>query len=80
MASAGCGKIRVRCYAGHRGEEEPRAFHLGDRHIEVIEIIDRWLSPDHRYFKVQADDGGVYILRHEGVDGEWEMTSFDPRP
>ena len=69
-------KIRVQCYAGHRGEEEPRALDLGDRRLEVMEIIDRWLAPDHRYFKLQADDGNVYILRHDEAAGEWEMTSF----
>ncbi|TMG88043.1 MAG: hypothetical protein E6H76_10675 [Betaproteobacteria bacterium] len=73
-------KIRVQCYAGHRGEEEPRAFDLGERHLEVIEIIDRWLAPDHRYFKVCAGDGNVYILRHDELAGEWEMTSFTERP
>jgi hypothetical protein len=73
-------QIRVQCYAGHRGEEEPRAFDLGDRRLEVVEIIDRWLAPDHRYFKVQADDGNVYILRHDEAAGEWEMTSFAGRP
>jgi hypothetical protein len=73
-------KIRTHCYAGHRGEEEPRAFDLGERHLEVIEIIDRWLAPDYRYFKVRADDGNVYILRHDEVAAEWEMTSFTGRP
>jgi len=73
-------KIRVQCYAGHRGEEEPRAFDLGERRLEVIEIIDRWLAPDHRYFKVCAGDGNVYILRHDELAGEWEMTSFTGRP
>jgi len=73
-------KIRVQCYAGHRGEEEPRAFYLGDRRIEVMEIIDRWLSPDHRYFKVRAYDGSVYILRHDEMSGEWEMTLFKQSP
>jgi len=73
-------RIRVQCYAGHRGEEEPRAFDLGDRRLEVVEIIDRWLAPDHRYFKVQADDDNVYILRHDETAGEWEMTSFAGRP
>jgi hypothetical protein len=73
-------QIRVQCYAGHRGEEEPRAFDLGDRRLEVVEIIDRWLAPDHRYFKVQADDDNVYILRHDETAGEWEMTSFAARP
>jgi hypothetical protein len=73
-------QIRVQCYAGHRGEEEPRAFDLGDRRLEVVEIIDRWLAPDHRYFKVRADDDNVYILRHDEAAGEWEMTSFAGRP
>jgi len=72
-------KIRVHCYAGHRGEEEPRAFDLGERRLEVIEIVDRWLAPDHRYFKVHADDGNVYILRHDELAGEWDMTSFAKR-
>jgi hypothetical protein len=73
-------QIRVQCYAGHRGEEEPRAFDLGDRRLEVIEIIDRWLAPDYRYFKVQADDDTGYLLRHDEAAGEWEMTSFTGRP
>lgn len=73
-------RIPVQCYAGHRGEEEPRAFDLGDRRLEVVEIVDRWLAPDHRYFKVQADDDNVYILRHDEAAGEWEMTSFSGRP
>ena len=73
-------KIRVQCYAGHRGEEEPRAFYLDDRRHEVMEISDRWLSPGHRCFKVQAYDGSVYILRHDETAGEWEMTLFSQRP
>jgi hypothetical protein len=69
-------KLRMQCDAGHRGGEEPRTFDLGDQRIEATEIIDRWLSPDHRYFKVQAYDGSVYILRHDEATGEWELTLF----
>jgi hypothetical protein len=70
-------KIHVRCYAGHRGEESPQSFSLGGREVGVYEIIDRWLSPDYRYFKLRGDDGGVYILRYDvGVD-QWELTMFD---
>jgi len=25
--------------------------------IEVSTVIDRWLTPEHRYFKVKGDDG-----------------------
>lgn len=69
--------IRVECYAGHRGEEAPRRFFLGERKIEVMEIVDRWLDPAHRYFKVRGDDGGVYILRHDVLKDYWGMTLFD---
>ncbi len=67
-------KVRVQCYAGHRGEEEPRAFYLGDQRVDLMEIIDRWLSPGRRYFRVQAYDGSVYSLRHDEGAGEWELA------
>ena len=66
--------VRVECYAGHRGEETPRALIIGDRRVEVIEVLDRWLAPDHRYFKVKGDDGDVYIVRQEATSGAWELT------
>lgn len=68
--------IRVECDAGHRGEQTPRAFHLGQRRIQVLEVVDRWLAPDHRYFKVKGEDGGIYMLRHDAADDRWELTLF----
>ncbi len=68
--------IRVECYAGYRGEQEPRAFWLGERRLEALEIVDRWLAPDHRYFKVKAEDGNAYILRYDEASGEWELGAF----
>ena len=69
--------VRVECYAGHRAEESPRQFFIGKRKIEVREIIDRWLDPDHRYFKVRGSDQGVYILRHDSQADRWDMILFD---
>lgn len=69
--------IRVECYAGHRGNETPRRFYLGRREIEVRQIMDRWIAPDHRYFKVSGDDGGTYILRCDGLSDRWELTLYD---
>jgi hypothetical protein len=68
--------VDVECYAGHRGEETPRRFRLGDRECEVSEVLDRWLAPDHRYFKVKDTDGDHYILRHDVTCGRWELTMF----
>jgi hypothetical protein len=69
-------KLKVECYAGYRGDEEPRAFALGERRLDVQAILDRWLAPDHRYFKVAASDGDTYILRHDHVTGEWTLGAY----
>jgi len=72
-------KIMVECYSGYRGEEIPRAIWLGERRVGVDEIIDRWLAPDHRYFKFRGDDRGIYIIRHDGVSLQWQVTFYqDP--
>ncbi len=66
----------VESYAVPYRDAEPRAFFLGQRRIQVIEIIDRWLAPDYGYFKVLADDGANYILRHDLPTDTWELTLF----
>ncbi|MCP4688477.1 MAG: hypothetical protein GY859_10520 [Desulfobacterales bacterium] len=68
--------VKVDCYSGYRGEETPRRFTLGERTIEVRDVLDRWLAPDHRYFKLLGDDQGIYILRHDVRTWRWEMTFF----
>lgn len=69
-------KVRVECYAGYRGEQEPRAFALGERRLEVLSVVDRWLAPEHRYFKVAASDGDTYVLRHDERTGDWTLGAF----
>jgi hypothetical protein len=68
--------VSVICHAGYRGEETPRRFELGSRAVEVTEVIDRWLAPDHRYFKLRGSDGAVYILRHDVSGGAWELVVY----
>jgi len=68
--------IRVECYAGYRGEETPRRFWLGEKRVEVQDVLDRWMAPDHRYFKILGDDLAVYILRHDVVSWAWELTFY----
>jgi hypothetical protein len=69
--------VQVDCYAGYKGEQTPRAFTVGDRRVAVQEVLDQWLAPDHRYFKIKGDDGGLYILRHDIESTDWEITLSD---
>jgi len=69
--------VRVDCYAGHRGEQTPRRLHFGAAVVEVIEVLDAWLDPDHRYFKLRGSNGAVYILRHDPQAHSWQVTMYD---
>jgi hypothetical protein len=69
-------KVRVSCYEGYMGEESPRSFSLGDRRLDVAEILDRWRGEGYEYFKLAASDGNRYILRRDRVREEWEIIQF----
>jgi hypothetical protein len=70
-------RIGVECYAGYKGEETPRTIVLGGRRIAVADVIDRWLAPDHRYFKIRGDDDHLYIIRQDVESGDWMLTMFE---
>jgi len=72
--------VKVECYSGYMGEETPRRFKLGERTVGIEKILDRWLAPDHRYFKVLGDDKAYYILRHDVKSGRWEMQLYSMNP
>ncbi len=69
-------QIQVDCYAGYRGEETPRRIWMATYNIEVKKVLDRWLAPDHRYFKVIGDDNATYIIRHDTMKWEWELVFY----
>jgi hypothetical protein len=68
--------VHVECYAGHRGEQTPRRLVLGSRRIAVVEVLDAWPAPDHRYFKLRGADGDTYLVRHDERSDTWELTMF----
>ena len=68
--------IRVECYSGYRGEERPVRFTLGEHILEVQEIEDQWYSPGATYFRLVADDGNIYILRHDEIADIWTLEGY----
>ena len=67
-------------YAGSRAEETPRRFTLENQLVEIQEIVDRWRTPDHRYFTVRTAASESYTLRHDVTSGVWELTGVDVTP
>ena len=67
--------IIVLARQSEHGIPEPSAFFLGERRIDVVEILDRWLAADHGYYKLLTTDG-IYILRHDDRDDLWALTLY----
>lgn len=69
-------RLRVECYAGYKGQQRPIRFTLGEAAHEIADVEDQWYSPSAMYFRVIADDGNVYILRHDEVQDDWTLEAY----
>ncbi len=70
------GRFQVECRAEDWGRVPERFGRPGEMR-EVTEIVDRWPGEGYCYFRVIADDGSVYILRHDEGSDSWLIHLFD---
>jgi hypothetical protein len=71
--------LTVECYAGYRADERPLRFRLWGRTFEIAEVHDRWYAPEATYYRVIAEDGNFYVLKHDERKGEWTLDAFRAR-
>jgi hypothetical protein len=68
--------VQVESYSGFKSDERPLRFRLGERWLAVEEIVDRWYDPDATYFRVRAEDGSIYVLKHRDRSDTWTLEAF----
>ncbi len=68
--------LAVECYAGYKAGERPLRFRLGERWLTVEEVQDRWYGPGAAWFRVRAEDGCLYVLRHNEPEDIWTLEAF----
>jgi hypothetical protein len=66
--------ITVEAYAGYKGEETPRAFTVQGVRLLVREIVGRWYTDTHSYFRISASDQHRYVLRFDLEQCRWELV------
>lgn len=66
----------MECYSGQRADERPLRFSMGEHAYVVERVDDKWYSPDATYFRVTANDGNVYVLRHDEAKDVWDIEAF----
>ena len=76
-------QTEVQCYASHKADESPRRFWADNQWVEVDGLLESWVQaprnsrrPRAEYFKVQANDGRNYLLRHDLRADEWFIEPF----
>ena len=68
-------KICVLSRSGRGGQCDPHVFHLGQRRLPVVAILEQWTEPPHRFFRVRVEDGRRFLLRHDPASGQWELAA-----
>lgn len=58
----------------------PLSFTLRERTFTVRELLDSWQGTDHTYFKMIADDGNLYVIRHDREENVWELVLMEVIP
>ncbi len=58
----------------------PLSFKLRERTFTVRELLDSWLGTDHAYFRMIADDGNLYVIRHDLEENAWELVLMEVVP
>lgn len=71
--------VEVECYSGYKADERPISFTIHGHKFQIKEILDRWYGQDYEYFKVTADDGNDYILKHHRNDDSWSLEYTDTK-
>ncbi len=71
-------QVRVESYSSYKADQRPLCFYLRERKYQVEEVLDQWYGPGDTHFRVRAEDGNIYILRHGhvGPEGGWTLESF----
>ena len=72
-------KLKVECHSGYKADERPRRFTArtpNARTYDVKEVLDQWYGVGYQSFKVRADDGNLYVLKHHEKDDVWTLESF----
>jgi hypothetical protein len=70
--------MRVECEPVPSGELEPAVVWFGNRRVPVLSVVDRWYGTDHRWWKVDTEDG-LYVLRRDDGTGEWDLAAVTAR-
>ena len=70
-------QVAVEAIAGYKGEKTPQSFILEGKRLFVEQVVDRWYTETHSYFRVKASDSQRYVLRLNLDEDCWELVMLE---
>lgn len=73
------GQADVECYAGHKGQEIPRAVVIEGKRLEVVQVLSRSRSLDassgrtRESWRCRLDDGRIAAIELP-ESGDWRVS------
>ena len=72
--------IKGECRSEYKKKKSPIASQFCNRQYKVKEVVDRWYGEGAVYYKVEADDDNIYLLKYEEGQGCWDLVFYqNPR-
>jgi len=68
--------VKVEFCSKLQTKERPVAFRVCERRYRIKEIVDRWYGVGEVFFKVEADDNNIYLLKYEEGQGCWDLIFY----
>ena len=70
--------IHVDAHSAYKANEHPGQFVLDEEIYEIAAVLEQWYEPSAMYFKVQSNEGKIYLLQYDENADEWRLQSgFD---
>ena len=63
----------VECHSGYEYGDRPVALTWDGQRLEVSEILDRWLIPGGKCFRVRTQDDQIFELFYGELYDEWRI-------
>ena len=63
----------VECYSGYQYAQRPAAFYWQGQRKLVEVILDQWLTPATRSFRVITQDQQIFELHFRFDSDDWEV-------
>lgn len=64
----------VECYSGYTYAQRPTAIYWQEERLGIDEILNEWLSPCARHFKVITVNSLIFELSFREDSGLWRVT------